>query len=238
MGFLSRWLLASWLPPILLCVLAMGLTATAGFDSVFLLYGWVTTVVPPLFWLFVAIGQSWAVRGHCTRPLQWGVVTFFAGYVAMLCFAAGSGMFLDAEAGPYGLFALLAILLAGVDVPRPITFVLSGAMFGFVIGAAQVGLLRWKWRTWLAWVFCSAAAGIAAFGGLERLYWVLYSTLVLELGIDLPSIVRFSLMLIGPGMAVFLLGWLVFALLNGLGLKFALMRQLRRDQIRIAASFD
>lgn len=238
-GFLARWLLATWLPPIALVLLIVALdnvAPTLGAWRARPLVEWPPSVLPFLLWLLVATGQAWAIGTHHEHRRQWAAVTFLAGVLAMLCLYLGSGMY--AQRGAlFRVLSFLAVWFLGIARPTPLMVGASAAVFGIVIGAAQAALLRWRWRARLSWILFSAAAGVGSFGLLAPLYWRLYVESVSPVA-GHPRFVVVPLLLIGPSMALFMLGWLVFALLTGLGLNFALTRQLRRDQVRVAASFD
>lgn len=238
LSFLKRWLLAAWLPPLALGLLIVALPNLAPVRPARSLIEGLASILPYLLWLLLAAGQAWAVARHYPHYRQWAVVAFLAGFLAMLCLLFGSGMFPQHRGAFFRVLAFLSIWFLGLAGPSTFTMVSAGAIFGLIIGTAQATLLRWRGRHRLAWILFSATAGVASFGWLAPLHWRLHLEIMDNFGATLPRFSTTPLLLVGPTMCLFMLGWLVFALLTGAGLTFAFELQRRRDRSRIATAFD
>jgi hypothetical protein len=230
--FVGRWVVATWVPPIGLCALMLLPGGLRFFPPL-----WISSLLPLAFWLFVSVGEAWALAGMVPRPRQWAAAAFFLGFIAMLCLLYGSGMFPTIWGGPFRVLAFLAIYAGVSPWPTPVSLLLSGGLFGLVMGLVPILCLRSLRRQFAAWLGICMIAGAVSFGWFAPLHWLLRTTLD-RFGAGLPKLFFPLLLLVGPGMALFMLGWLVYSLVTGLALKVLINRQARIDRTIISGAFD
>jgi hypothetical protein len=164
---------------------------------------------------------------------------FLAGFLAMLCLLYGAGLS-PTNHVPRLLLDDLFYLVGPRSLPTSTTagLVVAGGVFGLIMGGTQTFLLRWHWSHRIAWTIVCVITGIVSFGWLGPLDWRLRNEMFDRFGIDLPVVLRFSFHLVTGPLALFMVGWLIYALITGLALKRFLVRAGNFKAARIAESFD
>jgi len=237
--FYLRWLAACWLPTLFL-MLPFAAAAVAFWLRFSLLFrvGFVFgQLAVPLFWLLVAVGQWWFMRGRSLSHRRWAVTVALAGFLAsFVLFLAGGLTFVPGTGILLGFLGAASMVIGVLANPTPWLLAAGGAGFGFVLAAALSGFVVSPIRLRLLWILAMTAAG----GAIFALLWPVCSLLIrtwtfMRLGLS-PSVV-FGGML-GAPVATLLAGWALWSSAAGLALWHLRTLQARHLLARTNQVFD
>jgi hypothetical protein len=232
--FVLRWVVAATLP------VALSVLLTVGVIQVGLHYDletWIPLSMLSIlsYPLLTALAQGYVMRGVLRRAALWGVLSA-AGFVAAMLAVFAAAVTVDALLGPYVMqlaIGLRDVVVFGVPPGMFLKYVISGLLFGTVLGGIQSVVLGPGWGGRMTWTAVSAAASV---GCWLWLYLWMETDLTTALPDDISDDDNLLVLLAVTSWSV--MGWLLYALPTGFFMQRLQRRRQRSDAEALLRQFD
>lgn len=229
--FYLRWLAACWVPALFVtlpfAILAMDLWFKL-YRASFVLFP-VSNLALPVFWLLVALGQSWFLRRYSLMSRRWAVTVVLAGVAASFALFLVAGLTFIPSTGILFAFLVMASTVTGLLDPNPWLMAAGGALFGLILSSVVSTMVAAPLRLRGLWIGAMTLAGLVVF----LLLWPLCEMQIkawamVRFAPNSPFAVIFGAM-VGAPTGILLTGWLLWSASAGIALWWLRALQAQRD---------